>query len=560
MMRVAGLVAAATLVAGLAQARPREVIVPVLPEGWPALVVAGDGTAWVLAKEQAGGAKTLWRLEATGMVPQRISLPVPTAPVLLAASARDGEVWVAGYDWVAALAPGGRVRVLPLESRGARDLAVTGPGRAVLSRERRNRDDVSAEVLLLRDDAGILSFDLERFTGHHVSVGWLIPDGRGGFWAFLGAVPRAGQSLSGYLHREERGWAAWMPGAVWPDFIQPPPGLVVAGASPDTAWGGPFVARDGAGGFYSDASQRRVFYRISAGGRAQLVPADQLPCEGEMSSWNEVAALEHPGELLFLTGGLRDPWYPRVGSDPARLARFDGRRVVETQKIPLPSWGTTREWPRGAVGAGPGVQWVAYPGLLMRRDQQGWVSFSSQRMMERVFRQRREHRREVAIWIAGLVLGVIVSVGGGALLLGRFSGRSAPGVALQIAVGSGMASLPTLLALAVNPLVVPWDNYGIAAVLFMVGCLAAAGLGTAGAYSMGLWRRPAVTLAGAALGTIIGVVAALLADAGLHALLDRTALDLVSFRWALAVGLVGVFGAIGCQLSGGPKPAGTPPP
>src|SRR5204863_6366267 len=119
----------------------------------------------------------------------------------------------------------------------------------------------------------------------------LIPDGLGGFWAFLGAVPRDGRSLSGYLHWGSGGWAAWMPGAVWPDFVQPPPGLVVAGASPGVDWGGPFRARDGAGGFYSDASQRRVFYRISAGGRAQLVPADQLPCGGEMSSWDEVAAL-----------------------------------------------------------------------------------------------------------------------------------------------------------------------------------------------------------------------------------------------------------------------------
>jgi hypothetical protein len=191
----------------------------------------------------------------------------------------------------------------------------------------------------------------------------------------------------------------------------------------------------------------------------------------------------------------------------------------------------------------------------MRRSSGVWTSFSSADLMERLARKRWERRREVAVLILGALLGAALSVGVGALLLGRLSRRSVPGVAAHIVAGSLLALPPTLLVLAVNPLVEPWDQYGIAAMFFIMGCLGAVALAAMGSFGFASWRRPAPALAAAVMGSITGITAAIFADGGLYRMIDDLPFETVSFRWAVAAGLVGLFAAIGCQLSGGPRPA-----
>lgn len=157
--------------------------------------------------------------------------------------------------------------------------------------------------------------------------------------------------------------------------------------------------------------------------------------------------------------------------------------------------------------------------------------------------------------ILGGLLGAALTIGGGALLVARLT-RHRPLVAgIDIITVSMTAAPPAVLALAVNPLVEPWDQYGIAAYFFILGVFFTVVFATGSAYGMGAglagYRRPAAAFRGAVFGSILGIAAAVLADGGIHHLLDRFGLDVVALRWAAAVGIVGVGAVLTCELAGG---------
>jgi len=397
---VVAVVAAAVGGAGAANASSREVMVPSLPEGYPMIVATPDGGAWLLGDEEPGyfGPRALWRIDPKGRRPRRIALPSGRQPLAIAASPVDGRLWIAGVDFVAVLERDGSLRAAAIPSHDVRSLALaaTGEGRAVLSR---------GDEILQLGDGGALPAITERFTGDTIFVFRVVADGRGGFWAPFHVRDRDEPRLNGYLHRDERGWRAWMPDGRMPDFVRTSPELTVVGATPpalgrEWAWGPQFVATDGAGGFYFAAVD---FYRVSADGSGRPVDSATLPAfrpsllNDSTLFWNDVSLEDGARRLAFLTGGSRTIGFPPAsqGSEPVLVSLFDGEKeqIVRQEKLPrFPSWGR-KEWVRGKVSISGRVSWVAYPGLALRHDAAGWTLFLSRKMRDRLAKARSRDRQ-----------------------------------------------------------------------------------------------------------------------------------------------------------------------
>jgi hypothetical protein len=556
--------ALALALAGLACASDRDVAVPLLPEETRGLQATLDGGAWLIGTESGGGSPSgLWRFEAGDRPPRRIAIPGNRQPLAMAWSQEDRSLWLAGSDWVALLTEDGSFRFVALNPQRDGDLVVTGPGRATFMRHVYAQSEWSAEVVTLRRQGDELVFTKERFTGNRVSVhlGAVVADGRGGFWTFIHTFGEPHQRGTGYLHRGQAGWRAWMPDGLWPDFVEPPPGLTVAGATPPELGGelgGRFLVADGAGGFYFQTDVRDGFFRVLSGGEARLIEPSTLPSRGVTMFWNDVAFDRSRSALLFLTGGSRSPDFDHPAStQPVRFSLFDGQRVIGEERLPFPAWGRTK-WRRGRAAAAGGVWWAAYPGLVLRHADGGWVRFSSQQMKDRLSGERRRHAGELATEIAGGLLGAALVLLGGAFLSGRARGERPVVAALRIATIGLIAAPPGMLALATNPLVHGQDEYGISIVLCAIGVGVQTALGAVGAWFMGklLDGRPRGSGAplGAIAGAAVGAIVGLLLDGRLHDRLVPVGLDVQAFRWALAIGLCSVFATLGYQVASG-KPA-----
>jgi hypothetical protein len=544
----AALVAAAVLVAPTARAASREVELPSLPENVVALIATADGGAWLLGKARDyPNRPELWRFDGSDRPPARIDVPGQREPLAIAWSPEDGRLWLAGYDFVGVRAGDRSFQFISIPSCDPGALVVIAPGRAALSRRGGN---CPGEVLMLHDRP-TLSAVSERLVGDG-GIGSVISDGRGGIWAIAGAK-RSGypEHLTGYLHRSEGAWQAFMPNAAWPESLQPPPGLIVAGATPPELgldWGTSFLVVDGAGGFYFLYARAEAFYRVSASGRAQRIDAARLPSPGATMFWNDVAFDETTHGLLFLTGGTRsrDTFGPE-STERLRVAVFDGQRVVREEKLPsLPSWGRN-EWVRGSVAGAGGTWWVAYGGLVLSTRAGGWTLFESQQMKARLEGERHRETLDTLSWLVPGTLGLAAMAAGGGFVASRIHGQAFLRATAPVLGGSLVGGLPATLmfdaatgyradfAILTDLAGLLWGT--------ALGGLATWGTGELVAPSRNRWAGMGGALGGALLGTALAFP--------LPEIFGRRSDWPSAAAVGLAAGLVGSFAAMGYQWAGG---------
>lgn len=515
------------------------------------IVATPDGGAWLLGDEEPGyfGPRALWRIDPKGGLPRRIALPAGRQPLAIAASPIDGRLWVAGVDFVAVLERDGSLRAAAIPSHDVRTLALvaTGEGRAVLLR--------GGDEILLLGDGGALPAITERFTGDTILVSSVVADGRGGFWGPFHVRDRDGPRVSGYLHRGERGWRAWMPDGRMPDFVRTSPELTVVGATLPALgrdWGPGFVAADGAGGFYFAAGD---CYRVSADGSGRPVESARLPAfrpslAGDSTLfWNDVSLDDSARRLVFLTGGARTTGFPPAsqGAEPFLVSQFDGEQIVRQEKLPrFPSWGR-EAWVRGTVSASGGVSWVAYPGLVLRHDEAGWSLFLSQKMRDRLASARSRDTMETVSDLVPGLLGAMAMVAAGGLAASRMHRQRFLPASGQVLGGTLPGGL--LAALMFNAALDYRADFAVLTV--MVAGILGTTLGAFGTWGVGPLeggpRRPGVGLAGALGGALVGnLLAIALTNVG-RSQSEPVRAAIVG----IAAGLIGSLATFGYQLGGG---------
>jgi hypothetical protein len=547
----AALVAAALFAAPTARAASREVELPSLPERVVALIATADGGAWLLGEAHEFPKRPeLWRFDGAGGPPERIVVLGNREPDAIVWSPEDGVLWLAGHDFVAVRTASGASHVISIAPCDVRRLSVIGPGQAALAR---GGVKCPAEILMLRfpRSTAELSAVPERLVGDG-GIGNLISDGRGGIWA-IASAKRDGypDHLTGYLHRSEGAWQAFMPNAAWPESLQPPPGLIVAGATPPELgfdWKASFLVVDGAGGFYFLNDFPDAFYRVSASGQTRRIEGTRLPSGGTTMFWNDVAFDETTRALLFLTGGTRgrDMFGPQT-TERLRVALFDGERVVREEDLPsLPSWGRD-EWLRGSVAGGGGTWWVGYGGLVLRYRAGGWTLFESQQMKARLEGEQHSETLETLSWLVPGALGLSAASAGGGFLASRVHGQPFLPATAPALGGSLVGGLPAALMFDAAK----GYRADFAVLTTIAGVMWGTVFGGFGTWGTGELVAPSRNRWGGLGGALGGALAGSVLAIPLSEILGRQSDWATAAAVGLAAGLVGSCAALGYQWAGG---------